>query len=412
MRSVSTKSLIIDDAALNTGKAGVFLSQLYFLSLHHCLFSAVPDFLPKYTLFLQLPDGFTIRKRYASSDTLQQVADSLCKSGQLFRVDGVIHKGHLLNMESGWRRKTLEESGVLDGDELIITCALPREVDIAILSMERVFTVTVGRGENCWERIKDKLPLPKGKTFSVLNQRRLYYRRHNAWQSAVSDKSSKNFVYFDEEDGKQVNACEGSLYVDDFLAPNQGLRAAPRGRPYLWVFDDVLGYDDGRIISLNQSALFDSQYLACIYGARCFSKEGVLEEMYLRCYKGICNCFSGKSYNSFNEVFSSPDVVALNLKATYFYLLLRENDYVPQWNLSGKSLISILRRDGIDLRVRRDCIIRAVPRSFAIKSSKWTLPFHSDILQKDFTESAIYGVNKDNEKDLKKYFQKMYRIRH
>lgn len=339
----------------------------------------------KCTITLQLCDGFQKEGHFYDCDTLQKVMDSLRQSGEVFCIDSVLHKGRALSSYKGWKEWTLEECGIRNGDRLYLSTTFPREVDIAILSMERVFTVTVERGENCWERIREQLPIPADRKFNVFNQRRLFYRRHHVWHSAVSDRSHKNFVYYDEEDGKLVPAQEGTFYVDDFLAPDQGLRAAPHGRPYLWVFDDVLGSNERRITVLSQQSLFDPQFIACVYGMRCYL-ENDEQKMFLRCENAIFETKSGVGYETVNDVFKSLE--DRNVRVRYFYLLLREYDLIPLWNIPYEDTVSVLTRNGIELKVRRNRILSVLPRLFDSRSSSWLVPFKGNQFQEDFSNSV------------------------
>ena len=329
---------------------------------------------------VRFPDQHVVRCSFGGRDTLETLSDALRSSGQLFRADDVILRGRSLIGGPDSRLRTLSDCGVRDGDELSVRTELPREVQVWIASINKLFTVTVDRGENCWRAIRPKLDPSVPPASSVLLQWGLFYRREGKWRTAVYGTSGDESCDWDEEDGQKVYAEAGSHFVREFLTPDQGLRAAPRGTPCLDVYDEVLGIQNGQVCVLDASALFEPQFVANILALRCSKK------LYLQ-IRGVSFFeVSSGTIESFRDVLSFARDKGMTFSVSA--LLLREGDVIPHWSLPRDKTISIFRREGAELEIKDRRLVRRSPAAFQPNVSRWTTPKYADDFQKKFSDTV------------------------
>lgn len=276
---------------------------------------------------------------------------------------------------------TFQEIGVRDGDELLVTAFLPLALKVFVPSMRKTFFLALNRGDNCWDGIKSQLPLSLDKGLNVVAQERLFYQREEKWRSASYHFLHGRYSYLDEENGEEVRS--DSLLVREFFAPEVGFRAAPRGVPRVWVFDAVLGYEEGRLVTLEPRALFNPAYVACVEGIQCFSNEDKTKKLFIQTGDaGFFECSSNTVFKDTDEMYSS---VFKDLTVRWIYLLFRENDLVPQWSLPREKLILVFRRYGMDLKIFNNRLNRKSPSWLRVTESCWTCPFKPDAFQEEFS---------------------------
>lgn len=336
---------------------------------------------------------------------LSRVIEVIHYDRAFFPVNDIIVNGRRLNTGDNWRKQTVAECLIQNGDSVEIEVGRPDSVTVLTMHVDGFHdreNIPLDINEWSWGSLWSRINFffaTDGKLPVVFISMTYIDRLGKPQQCGVRGGNLLHGLVanYDEETGHQITS-EGSrdvaeTFANEFLCAESGFRSPPQCSPILHIHPscDVLCLprDDAPISEVCEAvdeAIFDVNSVALVWGLRARQGRSDRWQLYLEYGDGsICNVEYG---NTFDDATSLPGGGGDVRRAV---LVLRNNDMVPFCRTNSTNPVKVWTRKKLTYSIQgRRIKVQPTDKKF---DALWILTKSVGSFQRSFTD--IMGRNYD-----------------